>query len=479
MDVGAYRRDAEAFVTALGLEHYRHFAGHKQSLEIEPVYDAYAHLFTARAVEGVRSAGSAALLEFCVEGLIGRATTREAALLAEREASLELELEGRRLAFRRAPVEQANEPDPERRAEIEAARLEITERELDPLLRAALERTHELAAALGWPSIAAMCADLSGIDLGDLARRAEAFLEASLDEYQGFALPHVRSALGVERPRRSDLPAFFRAPALDAHFPAASLVGALERTMGDLGVEADGRVKLDAEARPTKSPRAFCAPVRVPDEVYLVISPHGGRDDYEALMHEAGHAWHYAHVAAELEFERRHLGDNSVTEAYAFLLQRLTAEPKWLERHLGDVSPEAATAVVEHARAAKLVFLRRYAAKLAYELELHDAPSDLDRLRDTYARRLSDALALDWPRQTWLSDVDPFFYAARYLRAWALEATLARDLAERFGPAWFTEPEAGRMLRGLWAAGQPARADELLGAEPDFEALTRELVPRA
>ena len=36
-------------------------------------------------------------------------------------------------------------------------------------------------------------------------------------------------------------------------------------------------------------------------------------------MHELGHALHFAYARAELPFEYRWLGDNSVTEGYAML----------------------------------------------------------------------------------------------------------------------------------------------------------------
>jgi hypothetical protein len=472
----AYRREAEAFVSEIGLEHYLHFAGLKPNLEIEPVYEAHASLFTPEAVAGLDAAGNPALLEFCVEGLVGRATTAEAAALADREAAIELQVEGHVVPLRRVPIEQASEPDPARRAKLEDARLDATEREMNPLHEAVVERSHQLSGELGWSSMTAMCSDISGIDLRELSRRTERFLAATDDQYRRVVEPLIRAELDVDRLRRSDLPAFFRAPSLDEHFPAESLVHALADTLSDLGIDAWERVTLDAESRPRKSPRAFCAAVRVPEEVYLVISPHGGRDDYETILHEAGHSQHYAHTRKELEFERRHLGDNSVTEAYAFLMQRLVAEPLWLARHLnvGD-----ADAIVEHARAAKLLLLRRYAAKLLYEVELHDAPPDPSALRPTYARRLSDALQIDWPDATWLSDVDPFFYAARYLRAWALEAELAEELVSAHGPEWFTEPEAGARLLELWGRGQPSSAGELLGREPEFAALTSELVSAA
>jgi hypothetical protein len=211
--------------------------------------------------------------------------------------------------------------------------------------------------------------------------------------------------------------------------------------------------------------------VRVPEEVYLVLTRIGGREDYETLMHEAGHAEHFSHVDPALPVEHRYLGDNSVTEGFAFLFQHLTEDPVWLERRLGIADPGP---VVEQARASKLVFLRRYCAKIAYELDLQ-GEGDVDGLDELYARRLSEAVHVDWPKASWLSDVDPFFYVAAYLRAWALETHLRRELRERFGELWFDDPGAGDVLRELWSAGQRERADELLlrltGAELDFSAL--------
>jgi len=52
--------------------------------------------------------------------------------------------------------------------------------------------------------------------------------------------------------------------------------------------------------------------------------------------------------------------------------------------------------------------------------------------------------------------VDSFFYAACYIRAWALETHLRRVLSDRFGEQWFDERVAGEFLKGLWRAGQRA-----------------------
>ena len=489
LDLDAYRRDAESFCEAIDREYYLHLAGRKPELEVEPIYERHRDLFSRAAVEALRErAGGgqgeerrrlAYLLEFAVHGHLGLATSAQEARLAELEVNLEVEANGDRIPFRAAPVKQANEDDAERRAAISDARDALIAEHLDPVYAEALERSHELARSLGWGSYREMCVQLRGIDLDALAVQTRRFLEATASEYPEVLDPELRSAglPALGELRRSDLPRFFRAPELDAFFPDSRLISSFEDSLAGLGIAvgAQDNVHLDTDPRPTKSPRAFCAPARVPGEVYLVISPVGGHDDYEALFHEGGHTEHYAHTDADLEFEYRRLGDNSVTESFAFLMESLTSHPAWLASYLGVDDPER---IASHVRAVRLIYLRRYAAKLDYELELHGGDARLEAMPARYSQLLGDATGVAWPRATWLADVDSAFYVACYLRAWALEAIWRRALVERFGEHWIAEPAAGEWLRGLWRNGQRLRADELLaetlGEQLDFTALAAE-----
>ncbi|HYU59372.1 MAG TPA: hypothetical protein VEK39_01300 [Solirubrobacterales bacterium] len=487
----SYRRRAERFCEELAREHYLQAAGHKRELEIEAIYARHGELFAGDAIERLRElvgrAGDAGrrlayLLEFAVHGHIGLATVAEQARLAELEAELELELDGERIPYRAAPVEQANQPDAARRAAISQARDVMLVERLNPLHLEVLESAHELARSLGWKSYREMCAELRGIDLEALAAQTREFVRATESPYPRLIEPELERAglppLGELR--RSDLPRLFRAPALDELFPDDRVVDSFAATLSGLGIDlaAQSNVHFDVESRPTKSARAFCATPRIPTEVYLVIAPVGGRDDYATLFHEGGHAEHYANADPDLAFEYRHLGDNSVTESFAFLLEGLTSRPEWLEARLGV---EDAAPVADHVRVARLVMLRRYAAKLDYELELHGARRDLAAMPGRYAELLGAATRVDWPQASWLSDVDSAFYAACYLRAWALEALWRRALGERFGERWFEQAAAGEWLRALWARGQRLRADELLaealGEELDFTALAAEFGP--
>ena len=486
-DLDRYRRRAERFSEELSREYYLHLAGHKAELEIEPIYEEHADLFTAEAVGRLRELADEPgngderdrrryLLHFAFDGLFGLETRSETVELAALEASLEVDPGDGPIPYRQVRIEQANEPDAERRAALEEAQDAILSERLNPLHRAALERAHELCHEFGWPSYAAAYGDLRGVDLEALCRQTARFLEQSDDAYAPLLDPQLAGAAlpRLGELRRSDLPRFFRAAGLDRLFGAGRLIQSFTETLTGLGFElaVQPNVHLDTEPRPTKSPRAFCSTPRVPQEIYLVISPTGGRDDFAALFHEGGHTEHYAHTDPGLAFEFRHLGDNSVTESFAFLLERLVSEPEWLRARLGIEDPSPAVA---HARAVKLVMLRRYAAKLAYEFELHSERAALDRMAARYSELLGGATRIPWPEASWLADVDGGFYAACYLRAWTVERTWAAALRERFGERWFESAEAGAWLGSIWRNGQRLGADELIaetvGGELDFAEL--------
>jgi hypothetical protein len=478
-DLESYSQRAEQFVSELDREYHLHFSGQQAEYRLEDVYERNRDLFGREAIVELREAAAGdgetgrraeLLLELAVGGFLGLASAAEEAEIARREAQIELRLNGDAIPYRRAPSEQANESDPQRRAELEAARLELLAEQINPLHRENLERTHILIRELGWESYVEACEQLSRIDLRRLADQARRFLEATDPLYEQVMDPQLERVLGkkLAETKRSDLARFFRAPGLDEGFPAATLVESFARTMAGIGLDLDAQpnVLLDTEERPTKTPRAYCAPVRVPQEVYLVVAPIGGQLDYEALFHEGGHTEHYANVDPSLPFEFRHLGDNSVTESYAFLLEHLVSQPSWLVSALPSADAQA---VADQALAVKLFFLRRYSAKLAYELELHGNGADLERMPARYAELLGGASRIDWPSETWLDDVDGGFYVACYLRAWALEANWREALRERFGERWFAEKAAGEWLVGLWRRGQRQRADELAAETIDRE----------
>ena len=301
-----------------------------------------------------------------------------------------------------------------------------------------------------------------GFRLDELARECDSLLDETegLWQTEGDKLFRERLGIGLDDARPADVARLFRAPELDRSYPADRMLPALEQTLADLGIDlhAQRNVHLDLEQRPGKSPRAFCSPIEVPDKVMLVIQPIGGHDDWRALFHEAGHTEHYANTSPDLKMEEKRLGDMAVTEGWASLFEHLVDEPAWLNRRL-DVPGVAK--IANAGAASELYFLRRYCAKLLYEIEFFQA-ADAETMRPRYAELLTEALKLPANPESYLDDIDGSFYVTGYLRSWAVEAQLREHFRSEFGNDWFARREAGDLLRELWSVGQGPTAEELL-----------------
>jgi hypothetical protein len=473
LDLHQYRRDAERFLEALEKESYDHFSGQKPVCDTSAIYERHPSLFTRQAVaeldglyaeaQGDEKRRLAYLLAFAVDGYLGAETRHLGDEIANTEGQASIEVDGERIGLRAAAVVQANEADRARRARIQEARIAATVEHLNPLLDRLWRRCHELASGLAREHYMGLFEEVKGIDYLALRAKTDAFLHDTAGLYQRAMdrLTRERLGLTLDELRYADVSYLWRAPSYDGVFAADRLVPTLEATLAGMGIDlrAQTNVHLDTEVRELKIPRAFCAPVRVPDEIYLVVLPHGGQDDYGALLHEAGHTEHFAHVAPDLAFEYRHLGDNAVTEAFAFLFDHLILNRGWLGRQLGF---DDCDDFVRFATVSDLFYLRRYAAALSYETELHVQAGSLDAMAATYHQRQSEAIMIDVPAENYLADVDPGFYAASYLRAWMLEGALRMMLQDRYGWEWFAHPDAGDWIKRLWSLGQTFTAEQLL-----------------
>jgi hypothetical protein len=465
-ELDAYREEADRFIAALDEEYYLHYAGHKETLDLTPIYEEYAALTELEQARGlgqaVDGARSRELWRFACEGYMGNITREHQERVAQLEAELEAEVDGDKVGFRMLRPTIANEPDRDKRERLERARNELTDEHLNSIYLEAHRRSHEAATELGQPTYVDLYRRF-GMQLDELGEQCRELLSSTerLWEDIGDRFLRARVGIGLDEAERWDIMRAFRAPAWDTGFPADRMLPALQTTLSDLGIDlnAQENVHLDVEQRPLKSPRAFCAPIEIPQKVMLVIQPIGGVDDWRALFHEAGHTEHFAHTSADLAMEERRLGDNAVTEGWAALLERLTSEPAWLNRMLDF--PRADEFERESA-AEHLYFLRRYSAKFVYELEFHGG-ADPAEMQATFVELLSDALKVEPSPTDYLADLDPGFYASCYLRSWAFEAQLRDHLKERFGRTWFAERNAGSLLRELWSEGQRMTAEEMLG----------------
>jgi hypothetical protein len=472
------RAEGEEFMEEISREYYLSYAGLKPTAELQPVYAKHeailgpdALAMTLEAFKGAADGtedqrGARLLLDWQVDSQSGR----QLAALDEREIAWEGSTvvpvsDTRQIPFESVSIEIGNSPDPKERHAIEAARAKIVARELSPMRRERFERERDITEQLEIaPSYNESFELLSGIPLRSLKAECEQFLRDT-DALWAEVFPEfTRRVLKMEPAdvTRADALALFRARDFDDYFTPEQMESAIRRQVREMGVDplAAGRITLDTGEREGKRARAFCSPVRVPDEVYLVLRPHGGQTDWMTFLHELGHALHFAYMRPDLAFEYRWLGDNSITEGYAMLFDHRIKDPGWLKRYT-DLGAARLPAFMRSTGFEELQYLRRYCAKLIYEVELYGGAVRWESLPDLYVELLSGATTFRYDRADAFVDVDPRFYAARYLRAWQLQSLIAETLVERYDEDWWRNPRAGPWIcSALFGEGQRELAHE-------------------
>ena len=482
MDIQDYRREFAAYNSALMLAHYNFRAGLVPELQIEAVYDRYGDLFTRAAIEELeratgempesRETDSKGLRALCGAARIGYMDAQARAITNERarcEASLKIEWKGESVPVHAASKMIANEVDAARRREL-TARWTDALTACDDLRAARLESFHESARSLGFDSYRALYGNVTGIDYERLKTSTDAFLartEASYTSALAKAVARDLPGVTIEDLDQADYFYFQRMTRHDALFPVSDLMKVYSQAMAGFGirVEQQRNILIDAEERPLKNPRAACMAVNPPDDVRLLIAPIGGVYDYTTLFHEAGHAQHFAWTSREL-FKRHpefvYATDYSTTESYAFLFNYLFQDEAWLAEHRSNINDGQAREIVRDLSILKAYTVRRFCAKLSYDIALHDASHvRSEQLANQYAALQTEATLFRRGLALYLWDVDDGFYSAAYLRAWAFEAGLSEHLRTRHGRRWWASRKAGDELIDLWNTASRYTVEEL------------------
>ena len=499
LSLARLRNDGQAFTEEISRESYLAHSGHKPVAELTPIYEKYAHVLgqdaldltldlfrdTAKGTEEHRSA------RYLLEWELESQASRSLATLDEKEIALESTAyvetgDGRRVQYQAAAIEIANERDRDQRLALDAARASFVEREHAPLRLERLQREKDFIESLQIaPGYNATFEEITGISLPVLAAECSAFLSDTQSMWDDILPRFLKMNLGIKpaEATRADALALLRASEFDFAFPGSTMQDSIRRNITEMGLDpgAGGRIIYDVGERSGKRSRAFCAPTRVPQEVYLVLRPHGGQSDYTTLLHESGHALHFANAREDLTFEFRWLGDNSVTESFAMLFDHRMQDTHWLLRYteLGK------SKILEFLRLAgfeELHYLRRYCAKLIYEVEAYGRNGDWRDLPDIYVDTLTRATTFQYHGADAFIDFDPRYYSTRYLRAWQLQSLINESLVSRFDIDWFRNPSAGPWLaRELFSEGQRETAEEVAarvgstGKELSFAPLIRSI----
>ncbi len=453
--------------------------GEKETSEQAEIVARYADLFTREQLDALREAEEASadgdereriyrLRNSCEGGLIAKELVEQMDALENAELRTMVEFKGEEIPLRAAQAqlavivnyrerEELGGRQADANATLNGQRLDLT------------QASEELAAELtGQPDPVARNEEEKGISIRELAAALQKASDDATDSFIDMRQRWFDRLLGEERderPRSYHMAYVRRLSPLEDTYSKDKATDICLETLKELGFDlaADKNIKPDLEDRPQKSPRACVIPSRPPTVVHLITRAQGGLHDYQAFLHEAGHALHFAGVDPALPYTYRMLDrDHALTEIYSYIVEKVTTEPAWHARYFG-LSDEEATANAEAARFLEALLFRRYVAKLHFELDFWSRFSQDGGTPDGYAERLTEATNVVYRSDGYLADMDSGFYSADYLRAWVRSAQLRSYLVSQTGEEWWRSPKTGDYLRDLFHEGTKPSSEEVAG----------------
>lgn len=473
MQIESYRDRLETFERDLNLELFLWRSGQKERLELASVYSEHSDLFSKDRLQEIESE---------IQGVGGGFESRRRSLerihlfladqrldsllapiceeIAQFESGKTLLWEGARVSTGQASAMLAMEPDAAKRRALGEKRIKAYE----GLGDLALERVRRLraeAVGIDAEDYLKFSERVSGVDYVALLNELDEAFRSVDDLYQGRFRSSFEMASGVslEKGGAWDIP--FWEGRHDHHdiFRRQDLVPAVQATIVEMGLapERSSAITLDFESRPAKQARSFCAPIRVPDDVRVSLFPGSGAHRCSALLHEYGHALHFAWTSPALPAEQRIFGDGGVAEAYAFLLENVLYDAGWLGRVFSFTRSKG---FLEFEAVRRGFMIRREMGRLRFAIELHGRQS-FDDVSRFYAEIMARDTGLVHHPESWPCDAGDDFAPAVYLRGWMLEAMLCEHLRTRYGRAWRLDRSAARFLKEIWETGLLYNAGEL------------------
>jgi hypothetical protein len=453
--------------------------GEKEVSEQAAIVARYRDLFTRDQLEGLRVEESAAagddrerlyrLRKTCESGVISSELAEQEDALENAILQARVSFGGDELPLRSAQARLAvlySYSDGEELGELERT----ASAQFNPARRELLEAREQLDADVsGEPDPIARSEEEKAIALRELERVLDAASAVTTDAYDRLRERWFDRLLGPERdaqPTNAHVHYLRRVSPLESTYTKEKAVGVCLATTLALGFDmtAIPNIHLDLEDRPQKNPRACVIASNPPDVVHLITRAQGGLSDYQAFLHEAGHALHYAGVDPRLPYTFRSISrDHALTEIYSYIFEAVTREPGWHAQHfgLGDAQAEENAEVTLFLES---LLYRRYTAKLRYELGFWSAfAEERGTSPRDYASLLTAATGLRYDERNYLSDMDAGFYSADYLRAWVRAAQLRAYLTREVGEAWWRSTATGELLRELFREGTRPTSEEVAG----------------
>jgi hypothetical protein len=471
MQIESYRTRLEEFEQSANRELYLYRSGQKDRLEIGTLLSDYSDLFRKENIREIESeleresfeSRRKSLQKIRLSLIDQYLDLRTAALddeIANIQSGQTLLWEGRKIPVSRAGAYLRAESDAQKRRALHERQLESYEEIEEPLQRR-FGILQAAAAELGFKNCVEARERITGIQYEKLLNTFEEVLDRLGDKYLERLRVSFEMTLGIAFPEAGawDAARWEEKNEPPGVFLEQNLAGMVGSAISELEIrpENSGSISFDFETRVRKQPGAFCIPIKIPQEIKIVMTPGNGSRHYAALLHECGHAYSLAWMSPSLPMEHRLLGDRALSECYAFLLENFIQEPEWLARMLhftksGDF--------LRFRAMYRIFLLRRCIGKLRFAVSFYGKGS-CDDAPQIYSETMKRYTGLQYLPESWPADSEDPFASADYLRGWALEAMLREYLRTKYGNSWASSRSASKFLKEIWETGFLYRADEL------------------
>lgn len=466
-----YRERFSEFHTEWQREGFLWRSGGRDRDERSRLWSEHSDLFTVARIGELRAAREEMaeyreterrsvelLIAFALEGNLqgrGREVGRE---IERHEAAGQVAWSEGKIGLTAAEEMLAVESDAGKRGDLFARWADVMA-QVEDLRDEYWNRRREGAGLLGYSDLVTMHREVRRIDLAALQPQAERILARTESAYVT-ALASILPReihLSIDDATEADLPRLRRFPRFDHFLPREKMLGMYRELFANLGFSTGNQTNLeiDAASRPAKQLRAFCAPIRVPEEVKLAFQPVGGQANYGDLLHQTGRAQHAAWTSGSLYPEFRRGGDPAVGEAWGLLFENLLLDASWLTSTFGFIQNDSFRHTLGLFR---WMDLRRDAARLLHDIDYHAGRAPLP---ERYREAMTDAVRVHYGPSGRLRGLDDGFSSANRLRARAFESQFREFLKTQFGARWWASRKAGETLIDLWNTGQRYTIEEL------------------
>jgi hypothetical protein len=471
LNIDTYRSRLEQFEEELNRQLYQFYAGFKSRLELVNFYSDYSDILSLDSIREIESEynnesfeSRRKSLKKIRDFLVDQHLDARLAPLTEEifdfEAQQKIVWEGQELSFSQVSLYLKKESDGFRRRNLNE-RYTREMQKSEPLRREYISRLQSASNGLGFKNYAQAREHAGGAECRKLLDSLNAALQSLEDRYMERLRESFEISLGraFQEAGSWDIAYWEMTNEAERVFSKENLLPIVQATVSELGIQPERQdsVSIDLDCREGKKAGRLCIPIRIPHEIKIVMLPENGAGQYASLLHEIGHAYHFAWTSPSLPMEHRLIGDRALSESYAFLLEHFIRDREWLARMFSFTKSKE---FLRFQALYRLFLIRRCAGKLRLAVDLFERET-FAGMPEIYSETMQVYTGLVHQPEFWIHDLANAYDSADYLRGWMCEAMLREYLRTRFGNSWIMNRAAAGFLKEIWETGQLYRADEL------------------